>query len=102
MNRMLNKDTQLCMSPSGRPGNTGTRSHNFLYDELGLNFVYKAFTTTDLPAAIGGVRALGIRGCAILMPFKEASIALVDQMDVSASAIQSINTIVNEGGCLHA
>ena len=102
MNRVLNKDTQLCMSLSGRPGNTGTRFHNFLYDELGLNFVYKAFTTTDLPAAIGGVRALGIRGCAISMPFKEASIALVDQMDASAAAIQSINTIVNEGGHLHA
>jgi shikimate dehydrogenase len=25
--------------------------------------VYKAFTTTDLVAAIAGIRALGIRGC---------------------------------------
>ena len=54
-----NKDTQLCMSLAARPGNFGTRFHNFLYRELGLNYVYKAFTTRDLPAAIGGIRALG-------------------------------------------
>lgn len=50
---MISKDTQLCLSLSGRPSNLGTRFHNFLYAELGLDFVYKAFTTDDLPAAIG-------------------------------------------------
>lgn len=102
MTRTLNKDTLLCMSLSGRPSNIGTRFHNFLYDELDLDYVYKAFTTTDLPAAIGGVRALGIRGCAVSMPFKEEVIALVDVMHDSASAIDSVNTIVNEDGVLHA
>lgn len=99
---MINKDTRLCMSLSGRPGNFGTRFHNFLYEAMNLNFIYKAFTTTDLTAAIGGVRALGIRGCAVSMPFKEACIPLVDGMDSSASAIQSINTIVNTDGTLRA
>ncbi len=98
----LNRETQLCMSLSGRPSNFGTRFHNYLYDELGLDFVYKAFTTTDLSAAVGGVRALGIRGCAVSMPFKEDVIELVDVMHESASAIESVNTIVNEGGVLHA
>ncbi|MCZ4522038.1 shikimate 5-dehydrogenase [Rhodococcus ruber] len=98
----LNRETQLCMSLSGRPSNFGTRFHNYLYDELGLDFVYKAFTTTDLAAAVGGVRALGIRGCAVSMPFKEDVIELVDVMHGSASAIESVNTIVNEGGVLHA
>ncbi|MDJ0395724.1 shikimate 5-dehydrogenase [Rhodococcus sp. G-MC3] len=98
----LNRETQLCMSLSGRPSNFGTRFHNFLYDELELNFVYKAFTTTDLPSAIGGVRALGIRGCAVSMPFKEDVISLVDVMHDSASAIESVNTIVNDNGTLHA
>ncbi|MFF7708924.1 shikimate 5-dehydrogenase [Pseudomonas sp. NPDC007930] len=102
---MLNapdKDTLLCMSLAGRPGNFGTRFHNFLYARLGLNYLYKAFTTQDLPAAIGGIRALGIRGCAVSMPFKEASIPLVDELDPSAAAIASINTIVNDGGYLRA
>lgn len=98
----LNKDTQLCMSLSARPSNIGTRFHNHLYDELGLDFVYKAFTTTDLPAAIAGIRALGIRGCGVSMPFKEACIEHIDVLHPSARAIESVNTIVNEDGVLHA
>lgn len=100
--RRLSKDTQLCISLAGRPGNHGTRFHNFLYDELGLDFVYKAFTTTDLPAAIGGMRALGIRGCSVSMPFKEDVIPLVDALDASARAIASVNTLVNDDGRLTA
>ncbi|WP_263262046.1 shikimate 5-dehydrogenase [Pseudomonas sp. RIT-PI-S] len=97
-----NKHTQLCMSLAARPGNFGTRFHNFLYRALDLDFFYKAFTTTDLPAAISGIRALGIRGCAVSMPFKQACIPLVDELDASAAAIDSINTIVNDAGYLKA
>lgn len=98
----VNRDTTLCMSLSARPSNIGTRFHNFLYDELGLDFVYKAFTTTDLPAAIAGIRALGIRGCGVSMPFKQGCIEHVDVLHPSAAAIDAVNTIVNEGGVLHA
>jgi shikimate dehydrogenase len=98
----ISKDTQLCMSLSGRPGNFGTRFHNHLYDALGLDYLYKAFTTSDLQAAIGGVRALGIRGCAVSMPFKEDVIPLMDEMDPSAAVIESVNTIVNDDGRLSA
>jgi hypothetical protein len=56
----INKDTQLCISLAARPGNFGTRFHNFLFRELGLNFIYKAFTTRDIGSAIRGVRALGV------------------------------------------
>ena len=83
----IGRDTTLCMSLSARPGNFGSRFHNHLYQALGLDFVYKAFGTQDLPAAIAGVRALGIRGCAISMPFKEACIPLLDQLAPSARAI---------------
>jgi len=100
MELFLNKDTQLCMSLAARPGNFGTRFHNFLYRELGLNFIYKAFTTSDLPSAIGGVRALGIRGCAISMPFKERCIKHLNELDASAKGILSVNTIVNTDGYL--
>ncbi|HHG8772937.1 TPA: shikimate 5-dehydrogenase [Raoultella planticola] len=102
MTKSLNKDTTLCMSLAARPSNFGTRFHNYLYDALDLNYLYKAFTTNDLKAAIGGVRALGIRGCAISMPFKEACIPLLDELDASAKAINSVNTIVNTNGYLKA
>jgi shikimate dehydrogenase len=99
---ILNKDMTLCISLSARPSNNGTRFHNHLYDQLGLNWIYKAFAPTDLAQAIAGVRGLGIRGCAVSMPYKEDVIALVDAMDPSAKAIDSVNTIVNDGGRLTA
>jgi shikimate dehydrogenase len=98
----LSKDTRLCISLAARPSNIGTRFHNYLYEQLGLDFIYKAFTTTDIAAAIGGVRALGIRGCSVSMPFKEDVIALVDEVEPSAAAIHSVNTIVNDDGHLTA
>lgn len=97
---MINRNTQLCMSLAGRPGNFGTRFHNYLYEKLGLNFIYKAFTTQDIEAAVKGVRALGIRGCAVSMPFKESCMAFLDTIDPSAKVIDSVNTIVNDDGKL--
>ncbi|MGR6329007.1 shikimate 5-dehydrogenase [Sphingomonas sp. XXL09] len=96
----IGRDTRLCMSLAARPGNFGSRFHNRLYELTGLDYVYKAFTTKDLPAAIGGIRALDIRGCAISMPFKEEVIALLDGLGPSAAAIDSVNTIVNDDGVL--
>ncbi|WP_327170140.1 shikimate 5-dehydrogenase [Mycolicibacterium fortuitum] len=92
----MNKDTRVCISLAARPSNIGTRFHNYLYDELGLDYLYKAFTTTDIAAAIGGVRALGIRGCSVSMPFKKDVMALVDEIEPSAQAIDAVNTIVND------
>ncbi|MBC3941937.1 shikimate 5-dehydrogenase [Sphingomonas albertensis] len=97
---LVGRDTRVCMSLSARPGNFGSRFHNRLYEACGLDFIYKAFSTTDLVAAIGGIRALSIRGCAISMPFKEAVIPLIDELDPSAAAIDSVNTIVNDDGRL--
>ncbi|SQK74564.1 Shikimate 5-dehydrogenase-like protein HI_0607 [Tatumella ptyseos] len=54
MTRHLNKDTTLCMSLAARPSNFGTRFHNFLYDALDLDYLYKAFTTTDLAGQSAG------------------------------------------------
>jgi shikimate dehydrogenase len=93
---------QVCISLAARPSNLGTRFHNYLYDELGLNFIYKAFTTDDLEGAVRGIRALGFRGCSVSMPFKEAIIPLVDVMAPSALAIESVNTVVNDNGVLTA
>ena len=96
----INKDTKLCMSLASRPGNFGTRLHNFLYTAMGLNYLYKSFTTADLKSAIGGIRALAIRGCAISMPFKEEVMQYLDHIDPSAERISAVNTIVNDDGIL--
>ncbi len=98
----ISRDTRLCMSLAARPGRFGTRFHNHLYEALDLDFVYKAFRPLDLAAAIAGMRSLGVRGCGVSMPFKEACIPMLDRLDASARAIGSVNTIVNEDGVLHA
>ena len=99
---ILNKDMTLCISLAARPSNIGTRFHNYLYEKLGLNFVYKAFAPADLAAAVQGIRGLPIRGAAVSMPYKEAVIPLVDHLAPSAAAIDSVNTIVNDDGVLTA
>lgn len=97
---MVDKDTQLCISLASRPSNLGSTLHNAAYEALGLNFVYKAFGTNDLEGALTGVRALNIRGCSLSMPFKEAVLPLLDELDETARIIGAVNTIVNDSGML--
>lgn len=96
----IGRATRLCMSLAARPGTFGSRFHNHLYEQHGLDFVYKAFTTRDLGDAIAGIRALDIRGCAVSMPYKERVIPMLDGLEPSAAVIESVNTIVNEDGRL--
>ena len=93
-------DTQLCLSLSARPGGFGNRFHNYLYGELKLDFVYRGGQTSNLPAAVAGLRALRVRGCGLSMPYKEQVLELLDasggEVDPVARRIGAVNTIVNE------
>jgi shikimate dehydrogenase len=100
MKKYIFNGPQLCISIAKRPGLYGTTVHNAGYQALGLNFFYKAFGTNDLEGAIHGVRALGIRGCSVSMPFKERVIPLLDKLDILAKKSKAVNTIVNENGHL--
>ncbi|MDU0478327.1 shikimate 5-dehydrogenase [Staphylococcus chromogenes] len=100
MVNIIDRETQMCVSLAARPSNHGVRFHNWLYAELGLNYVYKSFAPTDITAAIAGMRGLGIRGAGVSMPFKQDVIALIDELDPSAARINSVNTIVNTDGHL--
>ena len=97
---MIDKDTQFCISLASKPSNFGTTLHNAAYAALGINFVYKAFEISDLTGAITGIRALNIRGCSVSMPFKEAVLPLLDNLDETAQLIGAVNTIVNDEGRL--
>ena len=100
MTLRISKDTQLCISMSARPSNIGTRFHNYLYEALGLDFVYKAFAPSDIESAVAGIRSLGIRGAAVSMPFKQQVIPFLDEVDETAAVINAVNTIVNDDGYL--
>lgn len=90
----------LCGSLSLHPVSLGSAMHLAGYRALGLPFTYVPFKVTDLEGAIRGMRALGIRGFGISMPFKQAVMPLIDALDPVAARIGAVNTVVNDDGVL--
>lgn len=90
----------LCGSLSLHPVSLGAAMHLAAYRALDLAFTYVPFAVTDLESAIRGMRALGIRGLGISMPFKQAVMPFLDELDPIAGTIGAVNTVVNEGGRL--
>ena len=90
----------LCGSLSQVASPLGRAMHEAGYRALGLAFTYVPFEVRDLAAAVGGMRALGIRGLGISQPFKEQIIPLLDALDPVAVRIGAVNTVVNDAGRL--
>ncbi|WP_437869929.1 shikimate dehydrogenase [Sorangium sp. So ce363] len=90
----------LCGSMSRHPVTTGAAMHLAGYRALGLDFTYIPFAVTDVEGATRGMRALGIRGLGVSMPYKQAVIPLLDELDPVAERIGAVNTIVNNDGRL--
>lgn len=90
----------LCGSLSRYPVPLGQEMHNAGYRELGLPFTYVPFACGDLKAALDAMRALGIRGFGISMPFKLQVMPLLDAIDPLAKKIGAVNTVVNDEGTL--
>jgi shikimate dehydrogenase len=67
---------------------------------MGWDAAYLAFEVDDLPAAINGIRGLGIRGVSVTIPFKTQVISYLDEIDSIAEKIKAVNTIAHEGGRL--
>ena len=59
--------------------------HNAAFRHLGINAVYVAFPVTDLAQAVSGLRALGIGGVSVTIPFKEEIIPFLDELDPQAA-----------------
>ncbi len=76
--------------------------HNSAFKELGIDGRYLPFRVraADLGEAIGGLRALHIRGLNVTIPHKTAVIPFLDKLDPSAERIDAVNTIVNDDGVL--
>jgi shikimate dehydrogenase len=90
----------LCGSISRYPVSMGAAMHRAGYQALDLAFTYVPFAVEDLAGALHGMRALGIRGLGVSMPYKLDVIALVDELEPLARRIGAVNTIVNDGGHL--
>jgi len=97
---MINSDTKFCISISSNPSAFGTTVHNAAYKSLGINYIYKAFSVVDVENVIKGIRAIGIHGCSVSMPFKTKVMPFLDEIDSNAKEIGAINTILNKNGHL--
>lgn len=75
---------------------------NAAVDKLQLNMVYVPLATdpAELPAAIAGIRAMGMAGVNVTIPHKEAVIPCLDSISNEARIIGAVNTIVNQNGVL--
>ncbi len=75
--------------------------HNRAFAELGLDYVYVAFRVENVAGAVAGMRALeGFRGMSVTIPHKVAIIKHLDEVAEVDRGIGSVNTVVNDGGCL--
>lgn len=93
----------VCGSLSLHPAPVGAAMHLAGYRALGLSFTYVPFRVArvaDLEGAVRGIRALNVRGAGISMPFKQAILPLLDELDPVAARIGAVNTVVNDEGTL--
>jgi shikimate dehydrogenase len=69
------------------------------FAELGLQWRYLTMEVKPeaLPAAMRGVRALGMRGVNLTIPHKVAVMALIDDIAPDAKLIGAVNTVRREG-----
>ena len=76
--------------------------HNAAFDRLGLDYAYLPFRVSpeELPRAVGGLRALNVRGFNVTIPHKVAVMLLLDELDSLAEKIGAVNTVVNDNGIL--
>src|SRR5690606_28926717 len=69
--------------------------YNAAFEACGLDWAFVAFEVTAgaVPAALEGVRALGIAGLSVTMPCKEAVATAVDRCDATAARLGAVNCV---------
>ena len=90
----------LCSSIAGKIGGLGILMHNRAYQQANLDAVYVSFEPAGAKEAIDAMRALGIRGMGVTMPYKIEVMQYLDRIDDTAAKIGAVNTIVNQEGIL--
>lgn len=78
------------------------RMHNAAFRALGLDYVYVPFRPAKqtIGAAVEAIRALGLIGVNVTVPFKGDVIPHLDHVSETARAAASVNTIVDRNGKL--
>ena len=74
--------------------------HNAAFEAVGINAVYLAFETGDLEGVAKAMKALPIKGISVTIPHKITIIDYLDDLHPLARQIGSVNTVLNQDGCL--
>ncbi len=77
--------------------------HNTAFEALGLDYAYLAFDfpPEQLADAVKGLKALGVKGWNVSMPYKTDIIPLLDEISEASRLCQSVNTVINRDGYLY-
>lgn len=76
--------------------------HQSIYKHLNINASYSLYQVNpqELSAAVLGIKALGIDGVNVTIPYKIKIMDYLNKLSSEADAIGAVNTISNQSGCL--
>lgn len=76
--------------------------HNFLAEKCDIDMKYACFDVAEdeVEHALKGIKALGMIGCNVTIPYKIKVMDYLDEIDHHAAIIGAVNTIKNENGKL--
>ncbi len=98
---MIDAQTKLyCLLGKPARHSLSPAMHNSGFNAKKMNCAYVAFEPENLQKAIDGLRALGVGGFNLTMPFKTEAINYLDEVDETARQIGAVNTVVNSAGKL--
>jgi len=72
--------------------------HNRAFDLAGINAAYVAFEPRSIEEAVSSMKAIGIAGASVTIPFKIDVLPFLDSIDPLAEKIGSVNTLLNDNG----
>ena len=77
--------------------------YNALFEQLGLNAAYIAMEVhpDQLPQALQGLKALGVRGVHLTCPHKEEVLPYLDDLSEDARTVGAVNVVANRDGFLY-
>ena len=96
----VNNTTKLYLSVSSMPGNFGMTIYNELFNRYNLNNLYLGRKIEIAETLIDALKVFDVEGCSVSMPLKNEVVKYLDEISEEASAVSSVNTIVNKGGKL--
>lgn len=98
----INADTELyCIFGNPVRHSLSPAIHNAAFIKEKINAVYLAFEVKDIKSAVNSMRHLNIRGASVTIPFKNNILKYIDNVDVTASEIGAVNTLMNKNGRIY-